>query len=128
MSDLLRELWKALDIPTREWTDVKINSALREIKEMIMASADALVAAFNDATNEVASDLQTLKDQLAAVIADQDVAVQNALNAELAKFDEPLQRLQDLGADPTDPVPGTEVPDQTLPGEEVPPPDVVNPT
>lgn len=83
-----------------------------------MTTADALVQAFNAATDEVASDLQTIKDALAAAVADQDAAVQAAVAAELAKLDAPLARLQQLGADPTDPVPDEPpVVDNTLPGD-----------
>jgi hypothetical protein len=49
-----------------------------------------------------------VKDALAAAIADQDQAVQDAVNAELAKLDAPLDRLRALGADPQNPVPNPE--------------------
>lgn len=92
-------------------TRLAVNSLFRKIdnlKGIIVATAAELIAAFNAATDEVASDLQTVRDELAAALADQDQAVQDAVNAALAGFDAPLARLQALGQDPENPVPAPE--------------------
>lgn len=89
-------------------TRMGVNNILRKIDSLrgfIMATADELIAAFGAATDEVAADLQTVKDELAAAVADKDQAVQDAVNAALAGFDAPLARLQALGADNANPVP-----------------------
>lgn len=92
-------------------TRLAVNQLFRKIdrlRETIVATAAELIAAFNAATDEVASDLQTVRDQLATALADQDQAVQDAVNAALAGFDAPLARLQALGQDPENPVPAPE--------------------
>lgn len=99
-----------------------VNSLFRKIdtlKGIIVATAAELIAAFNAATDEVASDLQTVRDQLAAALADQDQAVQDAVNAALSGFDAPLARLQALGQDPENPVPAPVEP--AAPEGDVPP-------
>lgn len=68
--------------------------------------AAALVAALNSATDEVANDLQALRDQVAQAVADKDEAVRAAVEGALEGFDAPIARLQALGADPEEPVPG----------------------
>ena len=90
------------------------------LKELIMATADEVVSRLDAATNEVAADLTSLRDELAQVLADQDVEKQAAVDAALAKFDAPIARLEALGADPSNPDPEG----HTEPGDgsgEVPP-------
>ncbi len=74
-------------------------TALQAQMEQVMAKQedfDARMTAMDDATNEIAKDLQDLRDQLAAgTIPDSAIAT---LDAKIA-------RLQQLGADPTNPVP-----------------------
>lgn len=89
-----------------------------------MANAEEYVARIDAATSEVASDLQSVKDALAAAVAGQGEAVEAAVNAELAKLDEPIAALEALGKadDPANPVPVEPAPpsgevqvDETLP-------------
>lgn len=94
-----------------------------EIKEFIMATAEELVQAFDEATNEVASDLQDARAEITALLgqlgnvdAEKEAAVQEAL----AKFDAPLARLQALGADPENPVPAPEPTPEPAPAPEEP--------
>lgn len=77
----------------------------QRLERAIMATANELVAAFNAATDEVAADLEDLRDQLRQAVADKDQAVQDAVEQVLAQFDQPLTRLQQLGADPDEPIP-----------------------
>jgi hypothetical protein len=58
---------------------------------------DARMGLMDAATNEIASDLQALRDELKAGGAVSD--------ANLATLDAKIARLQVLGADPIDPVP-----------------------
>jgi len=106
-------------------TRLAVNSLFRKIdnlKGLIVATAAELITAFNAATDEVASDLQAVRDALAAALADQDQAVQDAVNAALAGFDAPLARLQALGQDPQNPVPAPEpTPDPAPEGDNLPP-------
>jgi hypothetical protein len=62
-----------------------------------MAATDDLVARLDTATNELASDLAALRDEVANL--DAGVA---------AKFEPLVNRLEALGADPADPVPAPE--------------------
>ncbi len=70
-----------------------------------MTTAESLAARIDAATNEVASDLTAVRDALAAALANADASTQEAVNAELAKLDGPIARLEALGADEADPVP-----------------------
>ena len=73
--------------------------------EARMATADetltTLSTRLNDATNEIAADLQRLRDQL-ALLGEAVVAP-----ATLAALDAHISRLEGLGVDPADPVPAT---------------------
>lgn len=89
---------------------LEFHEGLKELRMQMAHDAAALVSAFNAATDEVANDLNTLKDQLRAAVADKDEAVRTAVEEALSGFDAPLARLQALGADETDPVPGEDVP------------------
>lgn len=76
-----------------------------DIKGMVMATAEEFAARLDNATNELASDLQAVRDDLAAALADVDAEKQAAVDEALAKLDGPISRLEALGADPADPVP-----------------------
>lgn len=88
------------------------------LEKLIMATADALAARIDAATNEVASDLKAVRDRLAAVAAAADTDKQAAVDAALAQLDGPIARLEALGADPADPVP--DQPAGPVPAPEVP--------
>lgn len=94
----------------------------REMMKRMALNAADLQAAMNTATDEIASDLQTLKDNLAAAVADKDEAAQAAVQEALAGFEAPIARLQAMGQDDENPVPdappaeGTEDPGNE-PGE-----------
>jgi len=76
------------------WRELgEITDAVNELREK-MASTDELVARFAVATDEIASDLQALRDEVAGL--DAGVA---------AKFEPLVSRLEGLGADPENPVP-----------------------
>lgn len=70
--------------------------ALLEMREK-MATTDELVARFGAATDEIARDLQALRDE----VAGGDAAV-------AAKFEPLVSRLEAMGADPENPVPDPE--------------------
>lgn len=75
--------------------------------EDIQAAVDDLSTQLDEATNEVAKDLQALRDELASGVeggltADEATALQARLDA---KFGPVVARLQALGADPANPVP-----------------------
>jgi ABC-type transporter Mla subunit MlaD len=85
-----------------------IPARLAHLERLLMATADDLAARIDTATNEVAADLADVRNALAEAVANADAATQAAVNAELAKLDAPISRLEALGADPTDPVPSPE--------------------
>lgn len=60
---------------------------------------DSRMTQMDAATNEIAADLQTLRDQIAAGVSEADKA------AVLSKLDDKIARLHQLGQDPTNPVP-----------------------
>lgn len=76
--------------------------------ETLMATVTEIVTRLDTATNEVAADLATIKDQLTAALADVDAAKRAAVDEALAMLDAPIARLEALGADPADPVPSVE--------------------
>jgi hypothetical protein len=88
----------ALEIPTR----------FNRLERLLMATAEDLAARIDSATNEVASDLKAVRDELAAVSAAAETDKQAAVDAALAKLDAPIARLEALGADPSDPIPTPE--------------------
>lgn len=104
-----------LGLPTR----------LTRLENIIMATAEDLAARIDAATNEVASDLKAVRDELAAVAAAAEVDKQAAVDAALAKLDAPIARLEALGADPADPVPAPEPADEPA-DEPAPTPDPVD--
>lgn len=65
--------------------------------ERTMALVDDLVARLSAATDELASDLEALRQEVAGL--DENVA---------AKFEPLVSRLEAMGRDPENPVPGTE--------------------
>lgn len=60
------------------------------------AQFDERMAALDDATNEIAADLQSLRDQMASAGIPDSV---------LTSLDKRIARLQELGKDPENPVP-----------------------
>jgi predicted nucleic acid-binding Zn-ribbon protein len=78
--------------------------------EAAMASAADYVARVDNATNEIASDLQTLRDQLQAVRDEIPAAQQAAVDAALTQLDGPISRLEALGQEDDAPVDGGDVP------------------
>lgn len=86
------------------------------IGERVMAQVDDVAARLAAATDELARDLETLRQEVAGL--DESVA---------AKFEPLVSRLEAMGADPQDPVPAPEPPvNPGVPedGTE----DIVNPT
>jgi hypothetical protein len=77
-----------------------------DLKGHVMATADELVARLDAATNEISEDLQEVRDDLAAALAGVEHAKRAAVDEALAKLDGPIARLEAMGADPADPVPG----------------------
>lgn len=84
----LSQLWDAVT--------AEVEATTRSLLEMRkhMASTDELVARFAEATDEIASDLSALRDEVAGL--DGSIA---------AKFEPLVSRLEGLGANPADPVP-----------------------
>ena len=76
--------------------------------EAAMASAADYVARVDNATSEIASDLQDLRTQLQSVRDEIPAAQQAAVDAALGQLDGPIQRLEALGREddaPVDPEP-----------------------
>lgn len=76
--------------------------ALSEMENRIMSKMSEFnekMEAMDAATNEIASDLQALRDQIAGGLSADDAT------AALATLDAKIARLQQLGADPENPVP-----------------------
>ncbi len=100
---------------------------IADMKGTLMATAEEFATRLNDATNEVAADLQTLRTELEGVRDQIPAAQQAAVDAALAKLDEPIARLEALGQDPSNPVPdpGTGGGETPAPGDggETPTPD-----
>ena len=97
--------------------------AFEHIKELIMANAEDYAARIDAATSELSSDLQEVKDALAAAVADKDEAVKAAVEAELGKLDGPIAALEALGKqdDPANPVPVEDTPaEPEVPAEPAP--------
>jgi hypothetical protein len=104
---------------------------ISDMEGRLMATAEEFATRLNTATDEIASDLQALRDQLQSVRDEIPAAQQAAVDSALAQLDAPIARLEALGQDPANPVPdsgGTEpqpAPEPT-PGDGG--TDVVNPT
>ena len=81
---------------------------LDDMKGQLMATAEEFATRLNAATDEIAADLQALRDQLQAVRDEIPAAQQAAVDEALAKLDAPIARLEALGQDPADPVPSPE--------------------
>lgn len=77
----------------------------KTLGELIMATADEIVAQFDAETDRVAGVLTDIKQELADALAGTDAAANAAVQDALAKFDEPLARLREVGKDPENPVP-----------------------
>ena len=78
-------------------------NALQALGEQLMERQeqfDAAIQQLDEATNEVASDLQALRDEIAGGSAISE--------ANLAVLDAKIARLKALGADPENPVPAVE--------------------
>lgn len=67
-------------------------------QEEFDAKVNETVERFNNATNELAKDIKELRDQVQAGTIDPSAA--------FTKFNAIAARLEELGADPTNPVPG----------------------
>lgn len=105
---------------------------ISNLEGTLMATAEEFATRLNGATDEIARDLQALRDQLQSVRDEIPAAQQAAVDDALAKLDAPIARLEALGQDPQNPVPdpgtgGSEPAPEPTPlpggGEEV-----VNPT
>jgi predicted nucleic acid-binding Zn-ribbon protein len=89
-----------------------------QLKENLMATAEEFAQRLDVATNEIAADLQSLRDQLQAVRDQIPAAQQAAVDTALAQLDAPIARLEALGQDPQNPVP--EPAPEPAPGEPAP--------
>jgi predicted nucleic acid-binding Zn-ribbon protein len=78
---------------------------MTQMEGTLMATAEEFASRLDTATNEIASDLQALRDQLQAVRDEIPAAQQAAVDSALAQLDAPIARLEALGQDPADPVP-----------------------
>lgn len=132
VSDWFADRWHWLTGPwrTQNARDELTLSVLRRIEhlESRMTAADNLAARLDAATNELAADLTSVRDALAAAVAGQAQAVQDAVSAELAKLDAPIARLEALGADEADPVPAPETPAEPVENAPAAPPADDEPT
>lgn len=72
----------------------RVPEAMSRMKGELMAESDNLVSRFDAALNELASDLASLRDE----VAGSDAAIS-------AKFAPLIARAEALGADPQNPVP-----------------------
>lgn len=76
-----------------------------------MTSAQQLVddfaARLNKATNVVAQDIKNAQDAVLAAVSRADAGTQTAVADALGQLQAPLQVLERLGVDNSDPVPGT---------------------
>lgn len=105
------ELLSAYLLPRVRALLAPVLERLDELEILIMARADDLVSRLNVATNELASDLRDLRDQLEAAIAGADSAVAEAVTGVLDRFESPIATLEAMGADQADPVPDVPAPD-----------------
>jgi predicted transcriptional regulator len=96
---LLRPLRDILDVISAQLMilinqGVTIMSKLQDIND--------LIARLNAATNEVASDLSKLREDIKGLLGGVSSAEADAV---IASLDEASDRLEVVGADPTDPIP-----------------------
>lgn len=80
-------------------------NTLVDLKEYVMSAAENYVARLNAATDDIAGDLRTIRDQLANVQAASESEKAAAVDAALAQFEGPIARLESLGRDESNPVP-----------------------
>lgn len=86
---------------------LKLEGSLMTKAEELKTSIADLTTAFKEATDEVAKDLQDLRDKIAAglaggLTAEQATELQSSIDAQLGAA---RDRLVELGKDPADPVP-----------------------
>ena len=118
-----------------------LTQMISDMEGRLMATAEEFATRLNTATDEIASDLQALRDQLQSVRDEIPAAQQAAVDSALALLDGPIERLEALGQDPQNPIPsdggGEPQPEPTPDPEPAPSPepapadgsgDVVNPT
>jgi hypothetical protein len=86
----------------------QLSRHIEHMEELIMATTAEIIARLDAATNEVAADLQAVRDALTAALVDVDAAKRAAVDEALAQLDAPIARLEALGADPANPVPDPE--------------------
>ncbi len=84
-----------------------------ELRRAIVATAEEFASRLNAATDEVARDLQSVRDELRSALEGVEVSNQAAVDAALAKLDQPIARLEALGQDPSNPVPDPVDPEPT---------------
>jgi predicted nucleic acid-binding Zn-ribbon protein len=87
-----------------------LSQKIHNLEGNLMATAEEFATRLNTATDEIASDLQALRDQLQSVRDEIPAAQQAAVDAALTKLDAPIARLEALGQDPQNPVPDDEQP------------------
>lgn len=90
--------------------DDRVVRELTRIGDTLVALKDelqALIAAFNTATNSVADAIAKLKQQIADLLANPDAITPEDKAAVEAGFQAQIDRLTTLGADPANPVPPT---------------------
>jgi phage repressor protein C with HTH and peptisase S24 domain len=90
---------------------------ITKIGETAMARVDEVVARLGAATDEIARDLDALRQEVAGL--DESVA---------AKFEPLVNRLEQMGQDPQNPVPDAPVDGDAGAGTDGEGPEVVNPT
>lgn len=101
----LGEVWLKLISP---WTVV---DHLNGIEKKMARNAADLKAQINDATNNLASDVSSLKAKLEAALADQDVAIEGAVQEALSGLDTLADNLTSLAAStPEDATPPVDAP------------------
>jgi predicted nucleic acid-binding Zn-ribbon protein len=101
-----------------------LSQKIHNLEGNLMATAEEFATRLNTATDEIARDLQALRDQLQTVRDEIPAAQQAAVDAALAQLDAPIARLEALGQDPQNPVPDP----QPEPGDEEPSPEPAPPT
>lgn len=107
---MLRNLVDHVTAPWRHLTVVRTDVARHEtliadLRRFTVATAEDFAARLNAATDEVARDLQSVRDELRAALEGVETSNQAAVDAALAKLDAPIQRLEQLGQDSSNPVP-----------------------
>lgn len=101
----------ALIITFLVWIAWRLEELGHELKEEVMSKADEVkaqvakgFAAIDAATNEIASDLTRLREQVGGITSGMTGEETEALKADLdAKFGPLVARLEELGKDPGDP-------------------------